>query len=171
MSQHPPTQASGATPADETASGRSAVAAPDTGQILTVAGDLRVVLGQLNRRLREQGTVGDLTQSQKSVLVRLDRDGPSTKSALARAEGVTPQSMGATIATLESAGFVGGSPDPVDGRKTVVSLTDAALEKVAAGRLAREGWLFRAISAELSPADQRLLGDAVELLSRLARHS
>jgi DNA-binding MarR family transcriptional regulator len=138
---------------------------------LAVAGDLRVVLGQLSRRLREQATVGDLTQSQKSVLVRLDRAGPSTKSALARAEGVTPQSMGAIIAGLESAGFVDGSPDPVDGRKTVVSLTAAALEKVAAGRLAREGWLFRAITAELSTAERQTLRDAVELLTRLTRYS
>ena len=141
----------------------------ETSETLALAGDLRVVLGQLSRRLREQATVGDLTQSQKSVLVRLDRDGPSTKSALARAEGVTPQSMGAIIATLESVGFVEGTPDPVDGRKTVVSLTDAALDKVATGRLAREGWLFRAISAALSPTEQKTLRDAVELLTRLAR--
>jgi DNA-binding MarR family transcriptional regulator len=138
---------------------------------LAVAGDLRVALGKLTRRLREQATVGDLTQSQKYVLVRLGQDGPSTKSDLARAEGVTPQSMGAIIAALESAGFVEGSPDPVDGRKTVVSLTDAALETVAAGRLAREGWLFRAITAELSVDEQDTLRDAVELLTRLARFS
>jgi DNA-binding MarR family transcriptional regulator len=143
----------------------------ETTGTLAVAGELRVVLGQLTRRLREQGTVGDLTQSQKYVLVRLSQDGPSTKSALARAEGVTPQSMGAIIAALESAGFVEGNPDPGDGRKTVVSLTDAAVETVAAGRLAREGWLFRAITAELSAAEQDTLRDAVELLARLARFS
>jgi DNA-binding MarR family transcriptional regulator len=163
MSERPISEISESTEAVE------ATPTAETSETLALAGDLRVVLGQLSRRLREQATVGDLTQSQKSVLVRLDRDGPSTKSALARAEGVTPQSMGAIIAALESAGFVEGSPDPVDGRKTVVSLTGAALDKVATGRLAREGWLFRAISAELSPTEQKTLRDAVELLTRLAR--
>jgi DNA-binding MarR family transcriptional regulator len=88
-------------------------------------------------------------------------------TALALAEGVRPQSMGATVATLEAAGFVSGAPDPTDGRKVVLSLTDAARKCVTAGRAAREDWLFRAIRARLSPAEQDDLAGAVELLKRL----
>src|SRR5882757_4188102 len=80
-----------------------------------LAGDLRVVVGQLVRRLREQGTVGDLTRSQLSVLARLEREGPLTASAMARAEGIRPQSMGRIISVLEDAGYVSGAPDPTDG--------------------------------------------------------
>jgi DNA-binding MarR family transcriptional regulator len=139
-----------------------------TADPLAVAGDLRVVLGQLVRRLREQGTVGDLTRSQTAVLIRLERDGPATMSALARAEGIRPQSMGAIVSVLESTGLVGRAPDPRDGRKTVLSITDEAREQFRTGRLAREDWLLRAIRTQLAPEERDRLGACVELLQRLA---
>ena len=46
---------------------------------------------------------------------RLEKDGPATASSLARAEGMRPQSMGAVVAALESAGLMRGAPDPTDG--------------------------------------------------------
>ena len=138
---------------------------------LALAGDLRAVLGQLNRRLREQTDSGDFTRSQVSVLIRLEREGPTTMSALARAEGVRPQSMGAIISVLQAAGVVGGDPDPRDGRKILLSLTDEARERFTTGRLAKEDWLFRAISKNLTPAEQDHLAACVELLRRIADSS
>jgi DNA-binding MarR family transcriptional regulator len=85
-----------------------------------LAADLHIVIGALSRRLREQADVGDLTSAQKSVLLRLERDGPTTGSALARVEAMRPQSMGAIIAALEAAGYVSGAPDPSDGRQTIL---------------------------------------------------
>jgi DNA-binding MarR family transcriptional regulator len=143
-------------------------AAPEHADPLTVAGDLRVVVQQLSRRLREQTSVGDFTRSQESVLIRLERDGPATMTALARAEGVRPQSMGVTVATLLEAGWITGAPDAADGRKTVLSLTDGAREQFASGRLAKADWLFRAIRARLTPAEQDELSSCVEFLKRLA---
>jgi DNA-binding MarR family transcriptional regulator len=134
----------------------------------TLAAELRVLIGQLKRRLREQATLGDLTEAQIGVLRRLDGDGPATVTALARAEGMRPQSMGANVAALEAAGLVSGAPDPGDGRQTIWSLTPACREKVKAGRTAREDWLFRNIQAHLSPTEQEQLAQAVELLKRLA---
>jgi DNA-binding MarR family transcriptional regulator len=133
----------------------------------TLAGTLRVQIAALSRRLREQAHVGDLTGSQKSVLLRLERDGPSTLSALARAECVKPQSMGATVSTLEGAGLVIGSPDPADRRQTILALTPTCREMIAASRAAREDWLFRAIQAKLSPDEQQQLASALVLLSRI----
>jgi DNA-binding MarR family transcriptional regulator len=132
-----------------------------------LAGELRVVIGQLKRRLREQTCLGDLTWSQISVLGHLDREGPATVTTLARAEGVRPQSMGATVSTLEAAGLVSGTPDPTDGRQTILSLTAACQEWIKAGRAAREDWLFRAIRTKLGPAEQEELATAVKLLKRL----
>jgi DNA-binding MarR family transcriptional regulator len=140
----------------------------DDAHALAVASDLRVVIGQLRRRLREQASFGDLTWSQTSVLGRLDREGPATVTSLARAEGMRPQSMGATISALQAAGLVNGSPDPRDGRQTILSLTAACQEWIKAGRAAREDWLFRAIQSKLSPEEQEELASAVELLKRLA---
>ena len=133
----------------------------------TLAAEIRVVSGQLRRRLREQSSLGDMTESQLGVLRRLDSDGPATVTALARAEGMRPQSMGANIATLEAAGLLGGVPDPDDGRQTIWSLTAACREKVKAGRMAREDWLYRSLHAKLTPAEQEELARCVELLKRL----
>ncbi|WP_328609988.1 MarR family transcriptional regulator [Amycolatopsis sp. NBC_00345] len=132
-----------------------------------VASELRVVLGQLVRRLREQAEGADLTRSQSAVLVRLERDGPSTATALARAEGVRPQSMAKIVDVLQDAGLVGGSPDPKDGRKTVLSLTDAAREQFRTGRLAKEDWLTGAIDTTLTAAEVDQLAAATRLLKRL----
>jgi DNA-binding MarR family transcriptional regulator len=134
----------------------------------TLATDLRVLLGQLNRRLREQTHPHDLTASQKSTLLRLERDGPATTSTLARAEGVRPQSMGATVATLESLGMIAGAPDPTDGRQTILSLTPAFREIIATSRAAKEDWLLRAIHTHLSEAEQAELTHALDLIKRLA---
>src|SRR5580704_4609884 len=88
-----------------------------------LAQDMRAVLGKLRRRLREQAETGDLTPSQVSVLLRLEKDGPATASSLARAEGMRPQSIVPLIAALEDAGLVAGASDPGDGRQTILSLT------------------------------------------------
>ncbi len=133
-----------------------------------LAGELRVVLGKLSRRLREQGQAEDLTSSQKSVLIRLEREGPATVSTLARAESVRPQSLGATVAALEAAGLVIGAPDPNDGRQTLLSLTAACRKWIKTTRAAREDWLCRALLANLSSKEQAELTRAVELLQRLA---
>jgi DNA-binding MarR family transcriptional regulator len=132
-----------------------------------LAAELRIVLGALARRAREQAHVGDLTSAQISVLLRLERDGPATGSALARAEAMRPQSMGAIIAALETAGYVAGTPDPEDGRQTIIALTDRFREWVTAARAIRQDWLLRTLQARLSTQEQRRLADAVELLKRL----
>jgi DNA-binding MarR family transcriptional regulator len=133
-----------------------------------LAGELRPVLARLSRRLRQQADPVDLTGSQINVLVRLERDGPATVSGLARAEGVRPQSMGATVAALEAAGLLRRDPDPADGRKAPLSLTPEAREQFAAHRLAKEDWLQRAMARELDADELARLRDALALLARIA---
>ena len=133
-----------------------------------VAGELRVVLGKLKRRLRAEAHLGDFTWPQVQVLIRLEREGPATVSTLARTQGMRPQSMGEILSALKAAGLVSGAPDPADGRQTLLSITAACRRKIKAARAAREDWLFRAIRASLGPAEQVQLAGAVELLKRLA---
>ena len=132
-----------------------------------LATEIRSVMGKLKRRLREQAGPGDLTASQISVLLRLERGEPATTSNLARLEGMRPQSMGAVIAPLEAAGLVSGAPDPADGRQTILSLTDACRKWIEDGRAARQDWLTRTLQERLSPREQEKLAEAVELLQRL----
>jgi DNA-binding MarR family transcriptional regulator len=140
---------------------------PDDARALALVSDLRAVMGQFKRMFRDKASLGDMTLSQVSVLGRLDRDGPATVTNLARAEGVRPQSMGATVSALETTGLVSGAPDPNDGRQTIWSLTPACREWIRVGRAAREDWLFHAIQKKLSAAEQEQLANGLALLKRL----
>ena len=132
-----------------------------------LAAELRSLLGKLKRRLREQADGGDLTLSQTSALIRLEGAGQLTISALARAEGVQPQSMGATVAILQAAGLVKTAPDPKDGRQTILSLTPACRDWIVSGRTARQDWLARIIDRELSLGERETLAEGVALLRRI----
>jgi DNA-binding MarR family transcriptional regulator len=132
-----------------------------------LAEDLRLLIGTLKRRLREQGQRQDLPPSQVAVLLRLEKEGPKTVSSLARSEGMRPQSMSAAVAALEAANLVRGAPDPDDGRQTIMSLTEACRERLRTSRAARQDWLSRTIAAKLSPREQQELAAAVTLLKRL----
>ncbi|SDE28062.1 MarR family winged helix-turn-helix transcriptional regulator [Paraburkholderia lycopersici] len=140
---------------------------PPSDLAAALAADLRALVARLRRRFREQAILGDFTPSQLAVLLRLEREGASTVSSLARAEGVRPQSMGTLIASLEAAGHISGAPDPDDGRQTLWSLTPAFREWLKEGRAARQDWLSRMIEARLTGGEQQQLAAAVELLKRL----
>ena len=128
------------------------------------ASELRVVLGQLMRRLRAEHGF-PLTHG--AVLGRLDRQGPLSTVELAGAERVRPQSMGQTLAELEAQGLVSRRPDETDGRRTLLDLTDAGRQTLADERARREGWLAQAIEQEFSGEEQEILAQAIPLLARL----
>ena len=132
-----------------------------------LASDLRVVIGQLVRRLRAERR--DLTLAQMTVLGRLDRVGPCGVSDLAAGERVRPQSMASTVAALLAVGLVSRAPDPGDRRRVLIALTPAGREALAVDRRRREGWLADAIRGDLSPKEQRALADAAVLLARIAQ--
>ncbi len=129
------------------------------------ASELRAVLGQLMRRLRAEHR---FPLSHGAVLGRLDREGPQSVSDLAAAERVRPQSMAQTVSDLEADGLVERNPDPGDRRRALVSLTTEGNDALQADRRHREGWLARAIADDLSPDEQAMLWDSVDLLRRLA---
>jgi DNA-binding MarR family transcriptional regulator len=132
-----------------------------------VASELRPVLGALIRRLRVQHGF-PLTQG--SVLGRLDRCGAQSVSDLAAAEGVRPQSMAQTVSDLEADRLVERRPDPDDGRRALVELTALGQEALLADRRRRDGWLAQAIDQDMTAEEQEVLGQAIELLRRLAEH-
>lgn len=145
----------------------SSATAPHSDLAAGLAVELHDVLSMLRRRMREQVDSGDLPPSQIAVLRRLEREGPITVSALARAAGMRSQSMGATVAALQAAGLVAGTPDPADGRQTLLSLTPSCRKWIRQTRAARHDWLSRAIEAELSAREQQELARALALLQRV----
>jgi DNA-binding MarR family transcriptional regulator len=141
---------------------------PEIARASALSAELRAIIGKLKRRFREQANVGDLTPSQVSVLLRLEQNGPATTSSLARAEGMRPQSMASVVAALETAGLVSGAPDPTDGRRVLLSMTESCRTWFRDGRAARQDWLARKIEARLSSPEQDDLAAAVALLKRIA---
>jgi len=135
-----------------------------------VAGSLRLSLGLLIRRLRQVKSQGELTLPEISVLARLDRDGPTTVTALAKLEQISAQSMGATLAALETRGLVARASDPGDGRRVVMSATEAGLDTLQTGRNARLQALARALALAFSPAELETLREAAPLIERLAQN-
>ena len=101
-------------------------------------------------------------------MVRLAK-GPATTADLARAESVKPQSMGATVATLEERGMVERKPHPSDGRRVNIKLTaeGAAVRKSA--RDAKRTWLAQAI-AQLDKQEQATLFAAAKIIKHLAEY-
>ncbi len=142
---------------------------PEDLDVNDVAAALRESVGLLLRRLRQVPAEGELTLPESAALSRLNRGGPATSSALAKREQISPQSMGATLAALEARGLVGRRPDPRDGRRVVLSVTEAGRAVLLDKRNARAEQLARALSAGFTPAELRQLMAAAPLLERLAQ--
>lgn len=135
------------------------------GQLAT---QLRDGLTRLNRRLRQVRPIGDLTQSQLSVLTSLELAGAMTPRELAEAERVQPPTMTKVIAKLEERELVQRAPHPTDGRQVILSATAEGRRVFAEHRRARDEWLTMRLAA-LPAGDRETLQAAAGILNRLAR--
>ena len=132
------------------------------------ARELRVFVGRVRRRLKEEVDNDQLTPSQLSLISRLAKEGPATASSLATAERVRPQSVSATLAVLEERGLVGRHQDPTDGRRQVVSLTTSGRALFTDRRRTSEEWLARALQETFTEDERRTILEATALLERLS---
>jgi len=137
--------------------------------LLEVATGLYVSIGLFLRHLRRSPVQGELTPPEISALERLDRAGSATPGRLAAAEQITPQGMGGTLGELVRRGLVERHPDPADGRRVVMSLTEAGRRFVRNKRTARTEQLAKALSDRFTPAEIEVLGAAAPLIERLGR--
>ena len=142
-------------------------AAPDANE---VAAALRVSIGLLVRRVRQAKSDGDLTLPESSALARLDRGGPTSSGALAKLEQISPQSMGTTLTGLERRGLIERRPDPEDGRRIVMSLTDAGRQMLRSRRDAGTEHMAEALSAEFTGEELAQLMVGAQLIERLAQN-
>jgi DNA-binding MarR family transcriptional regulator len=157
-------------PAAANAANAAAIATPATPPgVDQVAAALRVSIGLLVRRMRQIPVEGELTLSETSALARLDRGGPTTPGALAKQEQISPQSMGATLAALQARGLIARAPDPDDGRRAVMSITDAGLALLRSRRNAKVQQLAGALSADFTAGELDQLAAVAPLLERLAQ--
>ena len=137
-------------------------------EVEEVAAAVYLSVGLFKRRLRQVPAPGELSLPESSALRKLERGGPATVTALARAEQISAQSMGATLSALEARGLVKRQSDPADGRRAVMSVTEAGLSALSDKRNARIAQLARALAAGFTPAELDQLMAAAPLIERLA---
>ncbi|MCW2539976.1 MAG: regulatory protein MarR [Frankiales bacterium] len=141
----------------------------DPDHIARIAGGLRVSLALVSRRLKQLHVAGDITIAEVSALARLEREGPSTPGALAAWDQISPQSMGATLTSLEVQGLVNRGTDPDDGRRVVVSITEAGRDTLVGGRRRRTEKVAQALAKGFTAAEREQLESVTPLLERLAQ--
>jgi DNA-binding MarR family transcriptional regulator len=142
-----------------------------SGSAARAAQDVRVVFSRLRRRIRQVAGDDDLTPSQVSALTLVGKSGAASASDLASAEGVRPQSMATTLAALDQHGLIRRGPDPEDGRRQLVTLTEAGRERLEGTRQAREEWLARALQDHCSEDERQRVIEGLAVLERLTRPS
>lgn len=138
-----------------------------TVDLRSAATELRLGALRFSRRLRWERANTDLGDAAYAALGSLLNAGPLSIGALAHHNRVSAPSMNRTINCLVDDGYVERTPDPEDGRRVTVILTDTGAELVAATRLQRDSWLAEQL-ATLSPEDREVLHRAAILLNEVA---
>jgi DNA-binding MarR family transcriptional regulator len=110
---------------------------PAEQEVEEVAAAVYLSVGLFRRRLRQLPAPGELSLPESAALRKLERGGPATVTVLAKAEQISAQSMGATLSTLEARGLVRRQSDPADGRRAVMSVTQAGLSALSDTRGSR----------------------------------
>jgi len=91
-----------------------------------------------------------------------------TAAELARAEHISPQSMGTTLRGLLDRGLLSRAAHPRDGRRMLLSVSDAGREVRARRQAETAERLADLLASELTPDELERLRRAVPLLQRLA---
>ena len=126
---------------------------------------LRLVIARTARRLRQEAG-SELSPSQAAALATIDRHGPLTPSELADRERIKRPTATRVIAWLEEAGLVDRTPDPQDGRSSLVTLTPAGRVLLDRVRARKDVYLAQRLR-ELDPEERATLDRAAAILERV----
>lgn len=130
-----------------------------------LAGRLRLVIARTARRLRQEAG-GELSPSLTAALATLERHAPLTPSELAARERIQRPTATRLIARLEDSGLLARTPDPTDGRSSLVSPTPAARELMDELRTRKTAYLARRLEA-LEPEERAVLERAAGILEKV----
>jgi DNA-binding MarR family transcriptional regulator len=140
--------------------------APVPGIITVLGRTTRAMLAELVERLHQAGYPA-VQAAFHPVFENIDDDG-SRLTDLARAAGITHQSMSELVGVLEKLGYLERRPDPSDGRVRMVCLTDPGrtLRKLGNEHIRQiqtewqKRWRRAGISADVRDALAAALDDA-----------
>jgi DNA-binding MarR family transcriptional regulator len=139
--------------------------------LLRAATAVRQGTTRLARRLRIERPQTSQTALELGILAHLHRRGPMTPGSLAATERVQPQSLTRTLARLERQHLAVRQPDDQDHRRSLLAITDAGRQALAADMRQRDAWLAEAMARQLTRPEQQLLRIAADLMDRLADDS
>lgn len=138
---------------------------PEQSTLSDVAARLRLAVTRTARRLRQEAS-GELTPTSAATLATVERHGPLNPSEVARIERIRRPSATRSIRALEDAGLVGRTPDPADGRSSLVSITAAGRDRLRRLRGRKNAYLARRMRG-LAAEDVATLERAAEILERI----
>ncbi|HEY4343603.1 MAG TPA: MarR family transcriptional regulator [Parvibaculum sp.] len=132
-----------------------------------IAAALREGVTALSRHMRAARPAAGLSATSLIVLSRLHRGGEMTPTLLASLDKMQPQSLTRVLAALEERELIRRVPDPTDGRRVPVRITQAGRLVLREDSRLREAWLSRALE-KLSPTEREVLRLAADLMQRMA---
>lgn len=110
-----------------------------------------------------------LPMAQVELLQVLGEHSPARISDLAARQRLAPSTVSGLIGQMISAGLVARDVDPADRRASVVTLTDAGRNQLAAWTTAHERRMDAALAA-LDDAERGAIANALPALFQLAEH-
>ena len=113
-------------------------------------------------------TVGVVSITEVSLLSRLMREGPTSPGALADVEHITPQAVGTVLTGMQRNGLIERNPDPSDGRKVIVTLTDVGRHAFDHRSEEVTEHLAGVLGEVFTAQEQAQIAAALPLLERLA---
>jgi DNA-binding MarR family transcriptional regulator len=129
------------------------------------AAQLRMGIVRTARRLRQEAAAeaSGLTPTSTAALATIERHGPLTPSELAELERVKRPTITRTLGCLEREGLIIRTPDPADGRSSLVSVNAVGRERLRRLRSRKNAYLARRMR-DLPANDLHTLERAAEIL-------
>ncbi|MCX2969559.1 MarR family transcriptional regulator [Streptomyces sp. TRM70308] len=104
----------------------------------------------------------DLEPAAYGIMLRLEDTGPQRATELAAYFGVGKATMSRQLRALEVLGLLARTPDPADGRASLVALTDEGRDRFSSVRVARRERYVR----KLARWDRAEIAELARLLHR-----
>jgi DNA-binding MarR family transcriptional regulator len=126
--------------------------------------ELAMLLRRVRRDIGERAVAvhPDLNPTSYSLLITLADHGPHRAADLAEMFSLDKGAVSRVVSQLESIGFLQRTPDPSDGRASILAASDTALARLDAARAARRVELEASLTS-WEPAD---IGTLAEALAR-----
>ena len=128
---------------------------------------VRAVL-RLSRAMRRSAPAAELTGGALALVATLHRKGPLSAVALARAEGLQPQSLSRLLVRMEADTLIERTVDPEDRRRHVIMLTPRGLGALNWAMTQRRRRLGAVMAERLSDDERATLLAAAEIMLRIA---